>query len=371
MTTTNTTSEPTAQRLLSLDALRGFDMLLIIGGGKLVQTLANATNWEWAKVLKSQMTHARWHGFLAWDLIFPLFMFLVGVSIPYAIMSKLNKGSTKGKVVLKIVKRTVILCILGAIYNGGLRHFGNPRFASVLGQIGIAYCIAALVFLYTQNFKSVLLSFLVVSLFVTLAQLCIPVPGFGANILTPKGSMNAWLDQLMLPGRLYRPYYDPQGILCIFSSAGVTLLGVLTGLVLRRDKFNGYQKTGIMAGFGLFLVVLALAINPFYPINKEIWTTTFNLLSGGLSLLLLALFYLVIDVWKVRGSLPLRVVGMNAITIYMLSGFIPFSHPSHFFFGGIASLCGNFQPVVIVAGVLLLEWLLVYFLYKKKIFLKV
>lgn len=371
MTNTSISQEPPTKRLLSLDALRGLDMLLIIGLGKLIQTLAAATNWQWLDVLSGQMTHAKWHGFLAWDLIFPLFMFLAGVSIPYALLSQLDKGTSKRKIILRIVRRTVILCVFGFVINGGLGNFNNPRYASVLGQIGVGYFIAAMLFLYARNFKSILLGFLVVSLLVTLAQLCITVPSFGSNVLTPKGCMNAWLDQLLLPGRLYRGYYDPQGILCMLSGAGVTLLGVLTGSMLRRNKFTGYQKTGIMVISGVVLIVLSLLIHPWYPINKEIWTTTFNLLTGGLSLILLALFYLIIDVFKVRGSLFLRVVGMNAITVYMLADILRFDHLTYYLFGGIASLSGKFQPSVLVAGIVLIEWLLVYFLHRKKIYLKV
>jgi predicted acyltransferase len=361
-----------APRLLSLDALRGFDMLWIVGGAQIITAVAKATDWNWANVMKAQLTHAKWHGFTAYDLIFPLFMFLAGVSIPYAILSKLEKGVKKRSLVWKIVRRTILLILFGCIYNGVLKNFNNPRFVSVLGQIGVGYCIAAMVCLFGRNIKTVVLAFLLVSLAVTAAHLCIPVPEYGANVLTKDGSMNAYLDQLLVPGRLHRKVYDPQGVLCMFSAAGVTLLGVLTGFLLRGKNLNGYKKTGIMAGAGTLLVLTALLINPYYPVNKEIWTTTFNLLTGGISLLLLALFYLVIDVWKfARWSFVFQVIGVNSILIYMGAKLFSFKQLSQFLFGGVANLCGDYKLVILAVGVLLLEWLVLYFFYKRKIFLKV
>lgn len=372
MTNPNTETNPAEKRLLALDALRGFDMLWIVGLGQLINSFVQVTDYGWATALQAQLSHPPWHGFRGWDLIFPLFMFLAGASIPYAIRGKLEKGTPKKKLIWRILRRTVLLIFFGIVYNGALNDFSNPRYASVLGQIGLGYCIAAMLVLFTGKFKHVLLAFIGVSVIVTVAQLCIPVPGHGANVLTPESCMNAYLDQLLLPGRLYVKYYDPEGVLCIVSGVGITLMGVLAGLLLRRDTLNDYQKTGIMAGTGTLLVLAALCINPWYPINKEIWTTTFNLLTGGISLILLAVFYLFTDVLHLtRWSFPLRVIGMNAITIYMAARILNFQDISLFLFGGIASLCGGWKVTVIALGVILIEWLLLFFLYKKRIFLKV
>ncbi|WOO40633.1 acyltransferase family protein [Rubellicoccus peritrichatus] len=365
-------SKPSTERLQSLDALRGFDMLWIVGGAQLIRAFAKATEWRVADVMEKQMWHAPWHGFTAYDLIFPLFMFLAGISIPYAITSRLEKDVHTNDVARRIIRRTVLLIIFGAIYNGALSNFENARIASVLGQIGVGYCIAAFSFLYLRKFKPVLLAFLAVSIFVAIAQLLITVPGYGAGVLTPEGSMNAYLDQLLLPGKMYRENYDPQGVLCMVSGAGITLLGVLTAMILRLRTWSGYKKAAIMVGSGLSLILVSLLINPWYPINKEIWTTTFNLLTGGISLILFAAFYLVIDVFRLsRWSIPLCVIGVNAITIYLAARLFSFNKASELLFGGIASLAEGFSAVIIVAGVILLEWLMLFYLYKKKIFLKV
>ena len=372
MTSPHQKKNPAEKRLLALDALRGFDMLWIVGLGLFISSFAQVIDYRWAQALHAQLSHAPWHGFRAWDLIFPLFMFLAGASIPYAIRGKLEKGTPKKKLIWRILRRTVLLIFLGIVYNGALNDFSDPRYASVLGQIGLGYCIAAMIVLFTGKFKHVLFAFIIVSVIVTVSQLLIPVPGYGANVLTPEGSINAYLDQLLLPGKLYAIYYDPEGVLCIVSGIGITLIGVLTGLLLRRDKLNGYQKTGFMAGTGILLVVTALLIHPWYPINKEIWTTPFNLLTGGISLILLAAFYLFADVLQLtRWSFPFRVIGMNAIAIYMAARIINFQDISLFLFGGMASLCGVWEVAVIDLGVILIQWLLLFFLYKKKIFLKV
>jgi predicted acyltransferase len=372
MAGSNSEKTLTDKRLLSLDALRGFDMFWIIGGAQLIKSLAKATDWQWLAHFKSQLVHAKWHGFLAWDLIFPLFMFLVGVSIPYAILSKQAKGVSTNKIALRIIRRTVLLIVLGIIYNGALKTSANPRYASVLGQIGIGYCVAAIVVLFAKNPKPVLLAFLVVSVIVTVAQLCIPVPGYGTNVLTQDGCMNAYLDQLLLPGTMYRKHYDPQGVLCMVSGAGITLIGTLTGLLLRGDQLNGVRKTGVMAGAGFSLILTALLIDPWYPINKEIWTTTFNLLTGGISLILFSIFYLLIDVFHfTRWSFPFRVIGMNAITIYLGAKLFNFQGTSQFLFGRAASLSGDYKAFVLAFGVILIEWSLLFYLYRKRIFLKV
>ena len=372
MTNPSTKTNSAEKRLLALDALRGFDMLWIVGFGLLIKAFAKATDYGWATALAAQLSHAPWHGFRGWDLIFPLFMFLVGASIPYAIRGKLEKNTPKKQLIWRILRRTILLIFLGIIYNGALSDFSDPRYASVLGQIGIGYCIAAMLVLFTGKFKHVLITFIVVSLIVTVAQLCIPVPQHGANVLTPEGSMNAYLDQLLLPGKLYAKYYDPEGVLNIVSGVGITLIGVLAGLLLRQNKWNDYQKTGIMAGTGTLLILAALFIHPWYPINKEIWTVPFNLLTGGISLILLAVFYLSTDTLKLtRWNFPLRVIGMNAITIYMAARVLNFQGVSLFLFGGIASLSDEWKRTVILLGVILIQWLLLFLLYKKKIFLRV
>lgn len=361
------------QRLLSLDTLRGFDMFWIIGGHHLFYALGEISGWGWAEWMSMQLDHVEWEGFHAYDLVFPLFMFISGVAIPFSLMSKVAKGVPKKTLIAKVIKRVLILFSFGLIYNGGLSFdFANLRIASVLGQIGFAYLLATLIVLNTSSFKSRLIWFFGILLGNACLQFLIPVPGVGAGLFTPEGSFNGWMDRLLLPGRLYGGSYDPEGIMCIVSAAAVTLLGSLVGETLRSKERTAYNKVYVLGASGIVLLVSGIVLGLWYPIIKNIWTSSFNLVAGGCSILLLTLFYLIIDVWRYqKWTFFFRVIGLNSITIYMTVRIVSFEDLSAFFFTGTANLAGTFAPVVIFAGALVLEWLLLYFLYKKDIFLKV
>jgi predicted acyltransferase len=360
-------------RLLSLDALRGFDMLWIIGGAAFFQTLAKVTGWGWAGVLAAQLEHAEWQGFHFYDLIFPLFMFISGVAIPYSLLAKAESGSAKRGIYVKVVRRALLLVFLGFVYNHLLDlDFGNQRYASVLGQIGLAYLFAALIMLKVRSLKGRLAALAAILGGYAAVQLLVPVPGIGAGVLTPEGTINGYIDRLLLPGRLYDKIFDPEGILCIISATSVTLMGGLAGTLLRREKWSGARKALVLAGTGIGLVAMGFVVGTSYLIIKKAWTATFDIYAAGWSFLLLAFFYIVVDVWRIRKwSFFFRVIGMNSITIYLGSRIIDFEATSKFLFGGLARLSGAAGSLVIVAGIIALEWLALYFLYKQRIFLKV
>ena len=370
-----TTSLPkTKERLNSLDTLRGFDMLWISGGGAIIETLHKATGWNWTGVLANQMHHASWEGFHFEDLIFPLFMFISGVAIPFALTSRLEKGTPKIVLYKKVFVRMVLLILLGFIYNGALKNgFSNMRYPSVLSQIGIAYFFAALIVINTSTLKARLFWLLGIFAGIATLQLFVAVPGFGAGIFTPEATINAWIDQRFLPGKLIYGTYDPEGILCIVSAISITLMGTFAGFVLRdKKKYSPNKKTIILLVSGALLVLIALLLSPVYPIIKKIWTVPFNILTAGLSFILLAIFYYIIDVklWN-KWILFFKVIGLNSITIYLGMRIIDFYHSSGFLLGWIANPLGNFGDVVIVSGVLAIEWIFLYYLYKNKIFLRV
>ncbi len=362
------------ERLHSLDALRGFDMFWIIGGGAFVAAAAKAVDWGWLHLLAQQMHHhVEWSGLRFHDLIFPLFMFISGVAIPYAITSKLEKGAARIDLLKKVSRRMVLLVVFGIVYNGTLQNgFKDMRVASVLAQIGISYFFASLIVIYTNSIKPWAFWLAGILGGIAILQLLVPIPGFGAGNLTPDGSINAWIDQHLLPGRLYFGTYDPEGVLCIVSATSVTLMGAFAGSILRGKTRSPEKKTTTLLLAGAALVVVALALSPFYPIIKKIWTVPYNLLAAGLSFLLLALFYFVIDVkgWR-KGSFFFKVIGLNSITIYLGTQLIDFSYPSNFLLGWLATPAGDFGGMILVAGVIALEWLCLYHLYRNKIFLRV
>ena len=384
--TTNLQVKENKPRLLSLDALRGFDMFWIIGGGALIEGLAKCFPVPWLQGLAYQMDHATWAGFHFWDLIFPLFMFISGVTIPLAVLSKLEKGSSKKEVILKLTRRMLLLILLGIIFNGILRNgFSNARYASVLGQIGISYFIAGIIVIYARSIKTQLLWLVGLLVVYAIVQLFVPVPGVGAGVLTPSGCINGYIDRLLLPGRLaYGPdaemisgngIFDALGLMCIISATGVTMMGYFAGRILLYKDSTPQKKLRFLAAIGISLIVVSLCISPFYPIIKKCWTTTYNLLSGGISFLLLALFYLVIDVrgYK-KWTLFFRVIGINSIFIYLIvvGNLLNISSTTRSMIGWIIHPMGeNAGHLILTIGNLALAWLLLYFMYKRHIFIRV
>jgi predicted acyltransferase len=371
------------ERLYSIDALRGFDMLWIVGGAGLIRGLSNDTGWEWMNTLAIQFTHVPWEGFRFYDLIFPLFMFIAGAVIPFSILSKFEKGVLRKDLILKTFRRMAVLVLLGIAYNGVLRNgFTDVRFASVLGQIGISYFFAVLIVLNSNSLKERFVWLMGILVGVTILQLFIPVPGFGAGVLTPEGHINGYIDRLLLPGRLaYGPegmmsgqgIYDALGIISTISSIGIAVMGTFAGSLLRTGNMSGSQKSGILAAIGTGLIILALVISPFYPVIKNCWSTTFNLLAGGISFILIALFYQVIDVWGWRKwTLFFRVIGMNSIFIYLFFRFVNIRHTSENLFGWMTKgFMEGYAQSVVALGVILLVFGLLYFMYRKKIFINV
>ncbi len=360
------------ERLLSLDALRGFDMFWITGGGFLITLLAKYSGAEWLKTLAEQMEHVPWNGFHFEDLIFPLFMFISGVAIPFALVSKLERKVSKSELTKKVVKRAGILVLLGMVYNGVFSNgFDNPRFVSVLSQIGLAYMFASFIVIYTKSFKSTLYWLGGILIGIGIIQLLVPVPGIGAGVLTPESCINGYIDRMILPGRLHGKIFDPEGLLCIVSAVTVTLMGSVAGHFLRDKKSTNQQKIRILSSIGASAIVMALILSTFYPIIKACWTSPFNLLTGGIGFLLMTLFYWMIDVkgWK-KWSFYFRVIGMNSIFIYLLSDLVNLGNITKYVLGWTV-LWGDFGLVVSQIGTLIFVWMLLYYMYKKGIFLKV
>jgi len=358
------------ERLLSLDVLRGFDMFWITGGSVLFACIGQLAGFDW---LTRQMEHVDWEGFTMHDLIFPLFMFISGVAIPFAITSKIEKGSQRSEMLKKVFRRMLTLVILGIIYNHALRgNLTNIRFASVLGQIGLAYFFASVIVIYTRSFKTRLYWLGGILLGYSIIQLFIPVPGAGAGQLTPEGCINGYIDRMLLPGVLHGKVYDPEGLLCIISATGITLMGSVAGYLLRDKKKSEWNKVYLLAGIGAVLVIIALIASPYYPIIKKCWTSTFNLMAGGISFLLLSVFYLLIDVLQYRKwSFYFRVIGMNSIFVYLFTHFIDFDSVTREFTGWTIIFSEQVMNMVSLVGYLALVWGILYYMYKKEIFLRI
>lgn len=365
------------ERLLSLDALRGFDMLWISGGEYLMVALAALTGWPWMQWIAGQMEHVEWEGFQFYDMIFPLFLFIAGVSMPFSILKRKKRGENMRKIYMHLIQRLVLLIILGLIYNGFLRfEFEHQRYASVLARIGIAWFLAAVIVLNT-SLRGQIYWFVGILLGYYAIMKLIPVPGFGAGVLTPEGNLAAFIDQKLLPGGMCcYTFGDNEGIISTFPAICTALLGTFAGHLLISDngKLNGFRKGLIILAAGIIALALGKLWSFSFPIIKNLWTSSFVLFAGGWSLILLSVFYLVIDVWGFRKwAFPFVVIGLNSITIYMLnSGIIDFAQMGKYFFGGLASHFSELaQPVILASAFVLCMWTTLYILYRYKIFLKV
>ena len=351
-------------------------MFFIMGLSGLIVSLCALWPNVVTNEIAEQMGHVAWNGLQHHDTIFPLFLFLAGVSFPFSLAKQRENGATKGEIYAKIFRRAAMLIFLGMVYNGLFQlDFANLRVASVLARIGLAWMGAALLYV---NFGVKTRAWIAVAILVIYALLskfvCAPdMPD--SDPLSMEGSLVGWVDRLLMPGRLIYDSgrFDPEGLLSAVPAVVTAMLGMFTGELIRSEKTTGERKTLMMVVGGVVLAVVAWLGNYFVPINKMLWSSTFVCAVGAYSLLMMALFYYLIDVkgWQ-KWTLVFRVVGMNSITIYLAQRIISFSGINKFFFGGLAGLCSEqVGEVILDAGFVLVCWLFLYFLYKKKVFLKI
>jgi predicted acyltransferase len=364
---------PASSRLASLDVMRGFDMFWITGGGTFIVALVVAIGYvPLIDVVKHQIQHAPWAGLRAEDLIFPIFVFMSGATMPFALTARLGRGERKRVLYWRLFRRMIALVALGLSTSFFRLDFANMRPLSVLGLIGVAYFLAGLIVLNRGVWGQlawaggILLGYWAALYFIA-------VPGVTADRFSPGGSLVSYIDYHLLPGKLYGGVFDPEGILCFFPAAAMALIGAGAGRLLQTQTESPYRNVLILLGCGAASVALGFLWNPWFPITKAIWSSSFILAAGGFGLIFLALFYLVIDVWRQRWlGFVFIPVGMNAITIYVARMYVDFDYTAQKVFGGLTRVSGErFGPLVAALGVLVVEWAILYFLYRKKIFLRV
>jgi predicted acyltransferase len=366
----------TKSRLLSLDVFRG----LTIAGMVLVNSPGNETAY-------TQLDHSAWDGCTFTDLVFPFFVFIVGVSLVFSLSKRLEQGVSADKLLSKVFKRTAIIFGLGLFLNGfPYYHLSTIRILGVLQHIALCYYFGSLLFLKTRVRTQALIA---VGLLVGywLAMTRIPVPGYGIGNLTKEGNLAAYIDRMLLAGHMYRPVYDPEGILSTLPAIATGLLGNLTGVWLLSQKHTPAQKVQAMIAASLVFVNAGLLWGRSFPINKALWTSSYVLWTGGLALLLLALCYWLIEIknWR-TWSKPFEIFGLNAIAVYLLhilflkiqnlihlprpdgsSGNLRFFITQHLF--GWASLQN--ASLFYALGYTLLWLVVLWTLYRRKIFIKI
>ncbi len=374
MTSPVNSTQSGRRRLLFLDALRGFDMLLISGAASFLVLLDGKTTWPWVDWIANQFRHPAWNGFTFYDFIFPLFLFLAGVSLSISLKRLQEKGWNKHQIVRKALWRMILLILIGIAYKNAPIPFNEPsqiRFGSVLGRIGFATFVTTVLYLYFS--KRARLIWIAGILCIYYAALfLIPVPGYGAGDLSFEGNLVGWFDRTFMPGRLLQGTYDELAILTQFPALCLTMLGLHAGQMLLGSELT-HQRTMKVGLWGLVLMAVGLLWSIHFPINKHLWTSSFILLTGGMAFIFLAAFYWIIEIKEYRKwAFFFRVIGVNSLLIYLVYRFINFNHTAQLLFGGlIAFTSTTWHDVFRALFALLLVWLFLYFCDRKKIYLKI
>ena len=428
----STAAEPPGggRRLMSVDALRGFDMFWIIGADALVQALNRMSQTGPTKLLSYELKHAEWEGFHFYDLIFPLFVFLVGVSLVFSLTKTIEREGRAGAL-KRVFRRSILLFIVALFYSGGFTNaWPAMRLMGVLNRIALAYFFAGLLFCFfkpralAEICAGLLIGYWALMTFVPIRDIQLTRSSVAqlaenagdkatADYLRDGDSINpsrvkdspVWAateklfygttnrvtgkfdkghnlsdhtDFQYLPGYKYDTFFDPEGFLSTLPAIATCLLGVFAGFLLRNQAVADQRKVIYLLGAGAVAVALGWLWNLQFPVVKKIWTSSFVLVAGGYSAILLGVFYQIVDVWQKRTwCQPFVWMGMNSITIYLASNIIGgFSKLALRFVGGDvrtffdAHLAkGMGEMVVSIVGLLLAFWF-VHFLYKRKVFLR-
>jgi predicted acyltransferase len=371
------------RRALSVDAMRGFSIFWIIGADGAVIALERILRDKGpvlgsiGSFLGTQMTHVDWEGFRFYDFIFPLFIFITGASIVLA-LPRLVEREGRAKVHLHVLRRALVLYVLGVIYYGGVGHqLSDMRFVGILQRIAVCYLFASILFL-NLSWRGLVAALVVLLVGYWALLTFVPVPGIGAASYQPETNLANWVDLHYLPGRLWDETRDPEGLLSTIPAIGTCLLGVLAGLLLKDERLPPTQKTLWLIATGVAMIAAGNLWALQFPIIKAIWTSSFALVVGGYSMILLAVSHQVIDVWgwKVWAT-PFVWIGANAILLYFINGLVGFAPFAFRLVGGdvarwISSVTtpGTGALVGHVLG-LIFAVALAGFLYRRKIFLRV
>jgi predicted acyltransferase len=353
---------------MSIDALRGFDMFWIIGGSAIFTGLAKALGGPLV-ALTPQFDHVRWEGLHFFDLIWPLFMFIVGVSIPLSIEKRKAEGTKKRSLYIHAIRRTIILFVLGMVVQGGLLNWDLSKLHpcySVLHGIAAGYLIAIIVAIELRPKMQVAAIAIFLLLYWGILEL-IPVPGVGAGLLTPDDNLATWVDQIIL-GRFH--HGENTWFLSYLGFASSVLLGVLAGHLIMMP-YSEKKRVLLLAGSGAICLALGLLWSLTFPVIKLLWTSSFVLIGGGYGFLMLALFYWIIEVKGYRRwAFFFRVIGMNSIVVYVAIMLISFEQIGNIFVGSLLPRIGVWDELVSASASVAIIWLILYHMYCTRTFVK-
>ncbi|MBL9135641.1 MAG: DUF5009 domain-containing protein [Verrucomicrobiales bacterium] len=365
-----------SERLMSLDALRGFDMMWIVGADAMGHAMSKLSAGPVVKTLATQLDHVAWAGFRFYDMIFPLFVFMIGVAITFS-LGKLVAREGQAVAVQRVLRRTALLYLLGIFYYKGLTNgFEGIRWLGVLQRLALCYGFTGLCYIFLKPRQMVGLAIgLLVGYWALLTF--VPVPGIGAGDYTEGRNLTNWFDKQFLPGFKWDGDHDPEGILSTFPAFVSCLLGVFAGRLIQDPTRTGSQKTVALVKWGVAALAVGYLWSLQFPLIKKIWTSSFVLVAGGWSTLFLAVFYYVIDVRQIRAwAVPFTWIGSNALTIYLISNLVDFDALSKRFVGKDimnwlnTAVMPHFGEFVLAVVGLVLCFLICRFLHKRQLFLR-
>lgn len=372
MTTIKPVDKPasTNQRLVCVDALRGFDMLWIIGGAEVIKTLEKASGWPILQGAGIHFDH-EWGVFRFYDLIMPLFLFIVGVVMPTAFRRRLQKGQTKADIYKHVFWRVIKLYILGLIASGNLLKLDINAlhlWTDALHAIAVGYLFSSILILECNKKQQIII---VSALFLVywLIMALVPVPGHGAGVFQKDVNLALYIDDRVL-GK-FQEGYGWTYILTNLTFIGNVMLGAFAGDIL-LSKLSSKKRLSQLSLIGVALIVTGKLWGLVFPIIHHLWTSTMVLFACGISYLLLALFYYIIDIkgYK-KWSFPFVVIGMNALAVYVATKIFDFKLIARVIVGGLEKFIGPWYEFVLTTGALIVVWLILYWMYKTKSFVKI
>ncbi len=365
---------PPGARVMSIDALRGMDMFFIVGMEEVFRAASRV--WPMEPSLMSRLDHAPWAGFHFYDLIFPLFAFIIGVSLVFS-LSKAVAAEGQAGASRKVIQRAAVLFLLGIVLYGGISSgIDRLRILGVLQRLAICSCVAGLAFIWLKPRGILGLTVGLLGGYWAVMTF-VPVPGFGAGDFGEGRNLANWVDKMFLPLRKWDGDHDPEGLLSSLPAIATTLLGIFAGLLIRNEAVEPGRKVRLLLIYGAAGIVAGLIWHQQFPIIKKIWTSSFVLLTAGMSAALLGVFYWVIDIKNWRGwAKPFVWIGMNAITIYVAVRLVRTDALAKRLVGGEIGLSmemtrpGLGELTAALGGLFLAVWFCK-FLHDRKIFLRI
>ena len=374
-------------RLESLDVLRGFDLFCLVVLETVLHPLAHALDSEAFNKFMWCFTHVEWEGFSSWDLVMPLFLFMTGITIPFSLSSvKRDKSLPRIPIYTRIIKRFIILWIFGMICQGNLLGLDLSRiylYSNTLQTIALGYLVSSILFINLKTSQQIVVSIILLVTYWALMQF-VSVEGYGAGDYTPTSNFAEWVDRVVL-GRFrdaatisasgaveFASWYNYAWIVSSLNFVVTVMSGMFAGIILKSTNLTENKKFKSLLFVGVALVVVGYILGFVHPIIKKLWTSSMTLYSSGWCYILMALFYWLIDVkgYKKHTQL-LKVYGMNSITAYMLTIVVSFSSISQSLLHGLEQYTASYYPFIIALSNCTIIFLILRYMYKHKIYLKV